>query len=249
MEFLRRRKRCTEVGISEQNNPFYKLRVPFFRGIYPKGMEFMKNKLFAKLLSLLLATVLVVAMASCNGEMTEGVKVSEEISVSEEILTEVEKDETIAPEESVVSEESVELFEVSIAEESIVYVETEVTESVETSVPEESVELSPTPLKDTVLGEGDTEFTLLVSDYDGNETTYTIKTDKTILGEALEELNVIEGEEGAYGLYIKKVMGIRADYDLDGRYWAFYIDGSYATSGIDTTEVVDGESYALKVQK
>jgi len=206
----------------------------------------MKNKLFAKLLSLLLATVLIVAMASCNGEMTKGGGISEEISlVSEEILTEVEKDEVFVPEESTVSEE----FAVSVAEESIVSAEVEVTESVETSVPEEIVEPSLAPHKETILGEGNTEFTLSVSDYDGNETTYTIKTDKTILGDALTELNLIEGEEGAYGLYIKKVMGIRADYDLDGRYWAFYIDGSYATSGIDSTEIVNGTSYALKVQK
>ncbi len=228
------------------NNPIFKLRAPVLREIYPKGMEFMKNKLFAKLLSLLLATVLIVAMASCNGEMTEGGGVLEKISsVSEEILTEVEKDEAFVPEESTVSEE----LAVSVAEESIVSNEVEETESYETSVTEESVELSPTPLKETVLGEGDTEFTLLVSDYDGNETTYTIKTDKTILGDALKELNLIEGDEGAYGLYVKKVMGITADYDTDGKYWAFYIDGEYATSGIDKTEIVEGLSYGLKVQK
>ncbi len=224
-----------------------------FEEIYPKGMEFMKNKICKNKLSLLLVTVLIVAMAfsftACNDVKTEGGSVSEEISsVSEEILTVVEKDAVSAPEESAVSEVA-ESFEVSVAEESVSSKDTEVTESKEISVPEESAELSPTPLENSVLGEGNTEFTLTVSDYDGNETTYTIKTDKTVLGDALAELNLIEGEEGAYGLYIKKVMGIRADYDLDGKYWAFYIDGSYATSGIDSTEIVNGESYALKVQK
>lgn len=114
-----------------------------------------------------------------------------------------------------------------------------------TYAPEES-NLSPTPL---LLGEGKNTFLLTVTDFDGNETMYTINTDMETVGDALKELNLIEGDEGAYGLYVKKVMGITADYDTDGKYWAFYIDGEYATSGIDKTEIVEGQSYGLKVQK
>ena len=35
--------------------------------------------------------------------------------------------------------------------------------------------------------------------------TFTIKTDKDTLGDALLEHGLVEGEQGAYGLYIKKV--------------------------------------------
>ena len=100
-----------------------------------------------------------------------------------------------------------------------------------------------------VLGEGETEFPLTVTDADGNETALTIRTDKTVVGEALQELGLLEGEEGPYGLYVKTVNGIRADYDKDKVYWAFYINGEYAVSGVDVTEITEGDAYALKVEQ
>ena len=32
-------------------------------------------------------------------------------------------------------------------------------------------------------------------------------------------------------------------------YWSFYVNGSYATSGVDTTKIADGEVYAFKAEK
>ena len=100
-----------------------------------------------------------------------------------------------------------------------------------------------------VLGEGETEFPLTIADKDGNEITVTIRTDKTIVGEALQELGLLVGEEGPYGIYVKAVNGIRADYDKDKVYWAFYVDGDYAVSGVDVTEIQTGSEYALRVEK
>jgi hypothetical protein len=101
----------------------------------------------------------------------------------------------------------------------------------------------------TKLGEGQTTFNFTVVDKDGNETKFEIKTDKTLVGEALQELNLIEGEPGAYGLYVKKVNGITADYDVDKTYWAFYVNGEYAVSGVDTTTIEAGATYTFKVEK
>ena len=98
------------------------------------------------------------------------------------------------------------------------------------------------------LGEGSKEFALTVTDKDGNETQFEIHTDKETVGEALQELNLIDGEEGEYGLFVKTVNGITADYDTDGVYWAFYVNGEYATSGVDVTQITEGDSYALKVE-
>ena len=98
------------------------------------------------------------------------------------------------------------------------------------------------------LGEGSKEFALTVTDKDGNETQFEIHTDKEMVGEALQELNLIDGEEGEYGLFVKTVNGITADYDTDGVYWAFYVNGEYATSGVDVTQITEGDSYALKVE-
>lgn len=101
----------------------------------------------------------------------------------------------------------------------------------------------------TTLGEGKTAFNLNVVDKDNNSTAFVINTDKETVGDALQELDLISGEESTYGLYVKTVNGITADYDVDGTYWAFYINGEYATSGVDTTNITEGATYEFKVEK
>ena len=92
-------------------------------------------------------------------------------------------------------------------------------------------------------------FTFEVVDKDGNTETFSITTDKSTVGEALLEEGLIAGENGQYGLFVTEVNGIVADYNVDGTYWAFYVDGAYASSGVDTTDVVDGSTYSFKVEK
>jgi len=75
--------------------------------------------------------------------------------------------------------------------------------------------------------------------------TFTIHTDGTTLRQALEENSLIAGDESDYGLYVKTVDGMTADYDADGLYWAFYKSGEYLMTGVDTTEIADGEQYEL----
>lgn len=94
-----------------------------------------------------------------------------------------------------------------------------------------------------------TAFTFEVVDADGNATSFNINTDKETVGEALLEEGLIAGDESQYGLYVKTVNGITADYDVDGTYWAFYIDGEYASTGVDSTPVTDGSTYSFKVEK
>ena len=101
----------------------------------------------------------------------------------------------------------------------------------------------------TQLGVGLTKFTFQVVDIDGNRTDFVISTDEKTVGEALLNLSLIEGEQQAVGFYVKTVNGITADYDVDRTYWAFYIDGAYAMTGVDTTDVVDGATYQFKVEK
>ena len=98
------------------------------------------------------------------------------------------------------------------------------------------------------LGEGSTDFALTVVDKDGNETQFEIHTDKETVGVALVELELISGDESEYGLYVKTVNGITADYDTDGVYWAFYINGEYALTGVDATMITEGDSYSFKVE-
>ena len=100
-----------------------------------------------------------------------------------------------------------------------------------------------------VLGEGSTTFKFTVVAKAGEEASCEIHTDEKTVGAALLKLGVIEGEEGPYGLYVKKVNGITADYDVDSTYWAFYIGGEYGMTGVDVTEITAGSSYAFKVEK
>ena len=113
----------------------------------------------------------------------------------------------------------------------------------------ESIGEEASELQENVVGEGAVEFLFTVVDKDGNETVFEVHTDKEMVGEALLEENLIAGEEGQYGLYVKTVNGITADYDTDGTYWAFYIDGEYAMSGVDTTAIEEGVTYTFKVEK
>ena len=92
-------------------------------------------------------------------------------------------------------------------------------------------------------------FTFEVVDKDGNTETFAITTTKATVGEALLDEGLIAGEDSQYGLYVTEVNGIVADYNVDQTYWAFYVDGAYAASGVDTTDVVDGSTYSFKVEK
>ena len=98
--------------------------------------------------------------------------------------------------------------------------------------------------EDTELGEGSKTFTFKV-DAEGYAVTFTIHTNEETVGAALLTLNLIEGEDSQYGLYVKTVNGILADYDVDGTYWAFYENGEYAMTGVDTTSITVDHIYSF----
>ncbi len=101
---------------------------------------------------------------------------------------------------------------------------------------------------DTTLGDGEKTVKVEVKAED-KVVTFTVKTDAKTVGAALLENALIAGEEGTYGLYIKKVNGITADYDTDKAYWAFYVNGEYAMSGVDSTNIDESAVYSLVYAK
>lgn len=121
-----------------------------------------------------------------------------------------------------------------------------VEDTTEASQPE-SIEEQPTDAEPevTVLGEGATVFNFVVVDIDGTETAFEIHTDETTVGAALLAVELIAGEEASYGLYVKEVNGIVADWDEDQTYWAFYEDGNYAATGVDLTEIDPAVTYSF----
>lgn len=96
---------------------------------------------------------------------------------------------------------------------------------------------------------GKKSFTFVVTDLEGKEETFTISSTKTTVGEALLDEGLIAGDESEYGLYVKTVNGVTADWDADQTYWAFYIDGEYAMTGVDQTDITDGATYSMVLTK
>ena len=54
------------------------------------------------------------------------------------------------------------------------------------------------------VGEGEKSFNFTVTDINGNSTEFKVFTDKTTVGEARIDVKLIEGEDGQYGLYVKR---------------------------------------------
>ena len=114
--------------------------------------------------------------------------------------------------------------------------------------PETTTAEAPT-LTPTEIGTGATKFLFSVTDADGTITTFNVSTNKTIVGEALEDAGLISGEEGPYGLYVKTVNGTTLDYDKDNMYWAFYINSEMAPTGVDKTNIENGCTYSFQAEK
>lgn len=100
----------------------------------------------------------------------------------------------------------------------------------------------------TKLGEGENVFEFTVVDDDVIKAVFEISTNKENVGDALKEHNLIDGEEGQFGMYVKTVNSVTYDYKKDGKYWAFFINGEYATSGVDKTPITEGDSYMFKAE-
>ena len=100
----------------------------------------------------------------------------------------------------------------------------------------------------TVLGEGQTAFTFKMVDVEGTETVFEIHTDEKTVGAALLKVELVAGDTTEYGLYVKTVNGVTLDYNTDGKYWAFYVNGAYAATGVDSTDVVEGAEYMFKAE-
>ena len=98
--------------------------------------------------------------------------------------------------------------------------------------------------EDTSFGEG--AKTVFVTVTAGEKSIlFTIKTDADILGEALLAHSLVEGENGPYGLYVKRVNGILADFDMGGYYWGLRLNGKDTMYGVDGAAISGEEHYEL----
>lgn len=107
--------------------------------------------------------------------------------------------------------------------------------------------------EDTTLGEGSKTVDVYVTAAD-KSIKLTVKTDEENLGAALLALGIVDGDMGDFGLYVKVVNGMTADYDVDASWWGFnkvLSDGTRETmmTGVDGVTIADGEAYELIYSK
>lgn len=121
------------------------------------------------------------------------------------------------------------------------------TESTPTeSTPTESATDEAAP---EVRGTGAVSFCLTVTDLDGTQKEFVVKTDKKNVADALVEVGLVSGENSEYGLYIKVVNGITADYSVDGSYWSLLVNGEMSMVGASSVSVAEGLRVELKKTK
>lgn len=75
---------------------------------------------------------------------------------------------------------------------------------------------------------------------------YELKTDATYLKGAMDEAKKdglsYEVKDGM----VLVVNGERADYNEDGAYWGFYVNGNYCNYGIDKQPVKNGDVFKIE---
>ena len=97
--------------------------------------------------------------------------------------------------------------------------------------------------EDATVGEGSKTINCSI-EQGGKVITVTVKTDKAKLGDALFECGLINDPS-----FFDTWNGMKADWEADKAYWAFYIDGVMASVGVDSVEIHGGERYGFVYTK
>ena len=97
--------------------------------------------------------------------------------------------------------------------------------------------------------QGTKEVVLEVTTAEGEQTTYSTKTDAEFLVEIMDELAAqgfsYSGTESEFGLMLDTVNGETASFEENNSYWGIYINGEFANFGISEQPVTDGDIFGL----
>lgn len=91
--------------------------------------------------------------------------------------------------------------------------------------------------------DGSKNVTVEVTSQSGEVTSYDVETDALYLVEVMAEI-----EELTFTLddgMIMTVNGETADYNVNGAYWALYVNGEYGNYGADKQPVADGDVFGI----
>lgn len=95
--------------------------------------------------------------------------------------------------------------------------------------------------------EGNKVVTIEVINQAKDSVKYEVKTSSQFLKQAMEEAEGLEfsGTEGQYGMMIDTVNGEFAEYNTNGAYWSFYVNGEYCNYGISEQPIEDGDAFQI----
>lgn len=95
---------------------------------------------------------------------------------------------------------------------------------------------------------GSKSVTLEVLNQENQTSEYSVQTDAEFLRQAMEEAEgfTFDGEEGQYGFTLFTINGETHDWNVDGSYWAVYVNGEYGQYGIDNQPVQDGDVFRFE---
>ena len=92
--------------------------------------------------------------------------------------------------------------------------------------------------------QGGKTITVQVVLLEGEPSDFTIQTDEEYLRGALESIDLIEGSESEYGLFVTTVNGVTVD-DSKQQWWCFTQDGEMLMTGVNTTPIADGDHFEI----
>ncbi len=96
--------------------------------------------------------------------------------------------------------------------------------------------------------EGSKTIEISITHKDGTVKELTLHTDARYLLDAIREKypDLIQGEQGQYGMYIKTIDGYTCD-SAKQEWWGYTKSGEYVETGVELTPIYDGDSYEFKL--
>ena len=101
--------------------------------------------------------------------------------------------------------------------------------------------------KDTIRTSSETK-TIEVSVINGDDLkVFKISTNGETLHDALDEISLVDGEDGSYGLYVKTVNGYTVKEENE-EWWCITKAGEAVFEGIDSIEISTGDKYEITLK-
>ena len=96
--------------------------------------------------------------------------------------------------------------------------------------------------------EGSKAITLEVVNQESETKEYEVHTDAEYLLDAMKDAKdlTFDGEPGDYGYSLFTINGETHDWNVDGSYWAIYVNGDYGNYSVDTQPGADGDVFRFE---